>query len=341
MIVEQLLSQTRQIAGDVLFPAAAAVDRADRIPGSHLDALAGAGLFGLAGPDRAGGLDADLATFCAVTEIIASGCLATAFVWLQHHSAVRALTASPNAALSAEWLERLCRGTARAGVALGGARPGPPMLRAERVPGGYRFDGAAPWVTGWGQVDVVHTLARDAGGTLIAALLPAAESSSLAATRLPLAAVHASSTVGLAFDRHFVPAELVTGSVPHEEWLAGDLAGLRPNGSLALGLTARCARLIGMTGAGDAASVTGPLDAARAALDQAGPADLPAARAAAAALAYRSAGLLAVAAGSRAVLVGDPAERLVREALFLLVFGSRPGIKASLMAALTTPPLPA
>ncbi|MCW2581931.1 MAG: uncharacterized protein JWQ53_721, partial [Klenkia sp.] len=58
---------------------------------------------------------------------------------------------------------------------------------------------------------------------------------------------------------------------------------------------------------------------------------LPAARAAAAALAHRASGLLAVVTGSRSVGRGHPAERLAREALFLLVFGSRPTIRTALM----------
>ncbi len=211
---------------------------------AHFDALAAAGLYGLAGPASAGGLDADLATFCGVTEIMAGGCLATAFVWLQHHSAVRALAASANQALAAEWLEPLCRGTRRAGVALGGARPGAPLLRARPVPGGWMLDGTAPWVTGWDMIDVVYTLARDESGSLIAALLPAVTSASLSADQLHLVAVNASRTVELSFDAHFVPAALVTGTVPLADWLARDAGGLRPNGSLALGVAARCCRLI-------------------------------------------------------------------------------------------------
>jgi hypothetical protein len=37
----------------------------------HLDALAAAGLYGLVGPHSAGGLGADVATLCAVVEILA------------------------------------------------------------------------------------------------------------------------------------------------------------------------------------------------------------------------------------------------------------------------------
>ncbi len=72
----------------------------------------------------------------------------------------------------------------------------------------------------------------------------------------------------------------------------------------------------------------------RAALDGAAAAGLPAARAAASEFAFRAAGALVTAAGSRSVLAGQDPQRLAREALFLLVFGSRPAIRESLAARL-------
>ena len=53
-------------------------------------------------------------------------------------------------------------------------------------------------------------------------------------------AVNASRTVELAFAGHFVPADLVSGVMPHAQWLVRDAAGLRPNGSLSLGVAGRC-----------------------------------------------------------------------------------------------------
>ncbi len=330
------LSRARQIADEVLFPSAMNVDSADRIPAGHLDALARAGLYGLAGPRSAGGSDADLATFCGVIEIMSSGCLATTFVWLQHHSAVRALASSQNSGLRHRWLEPLCAGAQRAGIALGGARPGPPLLRARAVPGGYALDGTAPWVTGWDMIDVVHTLARDDSDNIVAALLPAKASDSLAADPLDLVAVNASRTVELSFAGHFVPAEQVSLVMPHGEWAARDASGLRANGSLSLGVAGRCCQLIDQLAG--SASLAGELrialTARRAALDSAGAASMPMARAAASALAFQAAGMLAAAAGSQSVLAGGHPQRLAREALFLLVFGSRPAIKAHLTALL-------
>jgi alkylation response protein AidB-like acyl-CoA dehydrogenase len=334
----------RKITDRLLFPAAMAVDAADRVPAAHLDALAEAGLYGLAGPIppgpvspgpvSSGGPAAGPEAICEVTEILASGCLATTFVWLQHHGAVRAVAAAPDEALRERWLEPLCRGTQRAGIALGGARPGPPLLRARPMPGGYLLDGTSPWVTGWGMIDTLLTVARLESGDLVTALVPASEGPTLLAERLRLVAVNASGTVQLSFSGHVVPADRVVGVVPHADWLARDERSLRPNGSLALGVAARCRALAG----------PGPLDSElarlRGELDAASPEEIPAARAAAAEFAHRAAGTLVVAAGSRAILVGDHAQRLAREALFLLVFGSRPAIKRHLAQLLAASPRP-
>jgi alkylation response protein AidB-like acyl-CoA dehydrogenase len=141
----------------------------------------------------------------------------------------------------------------------------------------------------------------------------------------------ASSTVQLRFASHPVPAGRVTATLPLAQWTSRDAAGLRSNGSLALGLTARCCALIG----------PGPLDGqlaqCRAALDTADPAAMPAARAAACELALRATAALVVSQGSSAILADQDAQRLVREALFLLVFGSRPPIKEALGGLLTRP----
>ncbi len=339
MTAAPILATVRQIADGILFPAAMEVDAADRIPAAHLDALAAAGLYGLAGPVAAGGQDADLVTFCGVIEIMAGGCLATTFVWLQHHSTVRALAASANDSLRSAWLPALCAGAKRAGIALGGARPGPPLLRARAVPGGYLFDGTAPWVTGWDLIDVVHALARDESGNLIAALLPAQAGPGLAITRLSLVAVNASRTVELHFANYFVPSSLVSGVTPHADWLARDAAGLRANGSLPLGVAARCVRLTSEAApGGQPGALDAELTIVRAGLDAAGPQAMLAARAAAAEFAFRAAGALVVTSGSRSTLTGEHPQRLAREALFLLVFGSRPAIKANLTAMLVQRP---
>jgi alkylation response protein AidB-like acyl-CoA dehydrogenase len=312
------IERARRIADDVLFPAALEVDATGVIPAGHLDLLAEEGFYALAAPP--GMPDAP-----RVVETLAGGCLATTFVWMQHHGAVRAVADSELPDLIEEWLEPLCRGELRAGVALGALRPGPPSVRATAVDGGYRLDGASPWVTGWGMIDVLHAAARDESETAIWALVDAVLGPTLSVRPLELAAVDASATVEVRFDGHFVPAERVTGRLPYAEWGARDTAGLRMNGSFALGVAGRATRLLG------ASPLDAELDACRATLDAATPEDLPAARAAASELAMRATTTLAVASGARAVLRDHHAQRLVREAMFLLVFGSRPPIRSALL----------
>lgn len=324
-----VLDTAYRLAEEVFLPAAAAVDAADRVPAAHLDLLAAEGFYGIAGPAEAGGLELDLDTALAVVETLASGCLATTFVWMQHHRSVRAVAASTTPGVRERWLRPLCEGRQRAGVALAGTLPGPPRLVATPVEGGYLLDGESPWVTGWGLIDILHVAARDPTDTLVWTLTNPVASDTLAVRPLRMVAVNASVTVTVRFSRHFVPAEAVTGTLPYAQWPARDAAALRANGSLALGLAGRCCRLIGPS----------PLDAelagCRAALDTGTTETLPAARAAAVELAQRAAAALVVAHGSRSILAGEHPQRLAREALFLLVFASRPAIRANLLARLT------
>ncbi len=321
------LDVARAIAEDVLFPAATATDAADLVPVANLDALAAAGFYGIAVPAAYGGFDLDLATQHRVVETLASGCLTTTFVWLQHRNPTRALVATGNEALRDTWLAPLASGERRAGIALVGNRPGPPILRAARARGGLVLEGDAPWVSGWGLVDALLVTARE-DDTVVSALIDAVGSDDLRAERLRLVGANASGTVTLRFDRHAVPSDRIVAEEPHATVLERDATGLRMNGSLALGLIERCCRLLGPSRLDD------ELIAARVALDRATTDGLPAARAGACELALRAATALAVARGSRSILAGDHAERLVREALFLQVFGSRPAIKASLLERL-------
>ncbi len=183
-------------------------------------------------------------------------------------------------------------------------------------------------MTGWGLIDLLLVQARGPGESIVTLILDAAAQPGLTVTRQCLAAVNASVTVRLGFDGVLVPGERLVGLAPFDpaESLRPDR--MRINGSLALGLASRCCRLLG----------PGPLDdelaACRERLDQAVTADTTAmaeARAAASELAVRATAALAVREGSRSVTVDQHPARLAREALFLLVFGSRPGIKNALL----------
>jgi alkylation response protein AidB-like acyl-CoA dehydrogenase len=323
--MEPIVERARAIADDVFFPAAMQTEAADLVPETHLELLAREGFYGIAGPPDAGGLDLAPSTTSSVVEALASGCLTTTFVWLQHRNPVRAVTASETPGLRERWLAPLCRGERRAGIALAGSRPGPPILRATRTrTGDLLLDGEAPWVSGWGLVDVILATAR-IGDTVVSMLVDAVDTPTLQVERLRIVGANASATVTLRFREHFVPAERVVDEGPHARVLARDAGGLRLNGSLALGVADRCRRLMGPTGFDD------QLVAVRRALDDAATDELPAARAAASDLAMRAAAELTVADGSHSILIDQHPQRLAREALFLLVFGSRPPIRTELL----------
>jgi alkylation response protein AidB-like acyl-CoA dehydrogenase len=324
-----VLAAARLLADDLLFPEAMRVDGLDVLPVAHLDALAAEGLYGASVPAQCGGLGLDLRATCAVAEELASGCLTTTFVWLQHRGLSMTLAAEGTpAALRDQWLGPVCRGQLRGGIALTGIIPGPPLLRARPSGPRWQLDGEAPWVTGWGLIDLLLVQARGPGDSIVSLILDAAAQPGLTVTRQRLSAVNASVTVRLGFDGVLVPRERFVGEAPFDpaESLRPDR--MRINGSLALGLVSRCARLLG----------PGPLDdemaACRERLDEAITADATAmaeARAAALELAVRATAALAVWDGSRSVTVDHHPQRLAREAVFLLVFGSRPGIKSALL----------
>jgi len=332
-----LLDVARRIADEVLFPAAASVDRALSVPVLQLELLASAGLYGVAAPASVGGADLDLPTFGRVVEVLAGGCLATTFVWVQHHGLIRAL-AGPDAPASmrADWLAPLAAGRCRAGAAYGGLLPGSPKLRATpNRAGGWLLSGQSPWATGWGLVDVLHVAARGPDDTVVWLLVDAVERPGLTAHRQRVVAADAAVTVRLEFAGLPVPASRERAVLPYEP---PGMAGppLRTNGSLPLGVAGRCVSFL----SGRAADELGAeLVASRGLLDDAitspYPEAMPRARAAASELAVRAAAALAVHTGSASALVGSDAERLTREALFLLVFGTRPQIRMSLLDRLS------
>ena len=113
-------------------------------------------------PDVPGGLGADHAARSPDrSKRSPGGCGATAFVWAQHHGAVRRVAAGDGPG---------ARGLAPAAVRRIGRSPGsvsptcvgPVRPRCARPPTAteWRLDGEAPWITGWGLADVFVIMAR-------------------------------------------------------------------------------------------------------------------------------------------------------------------------------------
>jgi len=323
-----MLDRAREIAEDVLFPAALDVDRAESVPAAHLDLLAVEGFYGVSRRE-------DLP---AIVETLAGGCLATTFVWLQHHSPVFALAEHADPALRDAFLPGLAAGERRAGIGIAGIRTGTP-LRVRPAEDGYVVDGAVPWVTGWGMIDTLYLAAIGADDVVHFLLADAGPAPTVGAVIQRLVAVQASATVNLTYTGHRVPAGRLVHTVPYREWSSGDAGGSALNGFLALGVAGRCARLLDGSGRSDLASaLRADADTCRDALLRADAATVPAARAAVSELAWRAAAQLTAQTGARSVLRDNQAQRLVREAAFLLVFGSRPAIRDALLPRLGPAP---
>ena len=320
-----MLEAAQHLADDVLFLRALETDRAALVPKDLLDQLAAAGLYGLTGPAEFGGAGiSDRRTAWRTVEWLASGCLTTTFVWAQHLGTVTAIAERAGHELRDRWLRSLCSGEVRAGVAFSALRRhGPPMLTASPEAGGWVLHGSAPWVSGWGRIDVIRVAARH-GEDIVWTLVETTERPALRAEPLDLAAVNASGTVTLRFEGLAVPDDRVIALEPFEAWRARDREGLRLNGSHALGVAGRCLALLD-----DAATLrdVSTLGRARSELDSATPDTLPQARARASRLAMRLAERLVITRGGGSILMTNHAQRLAREALFLLVFGQTPAIR--------------
>lgn len=308
------VTRAQRIADEVLFPHALVTDRAGVVPVTMLDRLAEADLFGLQSAGVQGRSSVDTGTKLAVLEALASGCLTTAFVWSQHGGAAGA-SAKATGPVHDRWATDLASGAKRGGVAFAYLlRPGVPMMVAEPTADGWSFSGRAPFVTGWGYLDALLIAGRH-GDDIVWAVIDAAESPTMTSRRLELAAVDSSVTVELHVNNHLVSADEVTAVQPFDDWMTGYRHRLRDNGSLSLGVTRRALQLLGPSALDD------ELAQCRLRLDTSPQDEMPAARAATTALGVRATAALVASVGGGGMAMAHHAQRLAREALFLLVQG--------------------
>lgn len=332
------VARAHDIAETVLFPAALEVDRTGCVPDSHWEAIAAAGLYGIAAPAELGGAGLDLPEILEILEVMASGCLPTAFAWVQHHGMLAGLSASSNTALREAVVPGAVAGTIRGGVAYAGAVPVPPRMRAERVEGGWRLSGYAPFVSGWGIVDLITFSAGDtATGDIVAGIADAREQPGIVAVRhQDLFVADASQTVSLDVEGLVIPDERIVSRVTRGEFMANQMIGSRFNATLPLGLVRRCIAELAAAQPDAAARLQTRAATVRDRLD-AGLADpdvLLDARADACTLAVQAAATVIAAGGGPALLRSSTAQLLARSAAFTLVAASRPELKRALVSGL-------
>ena len=331
-----VVEAARRLADELLRPNAEDVEIAG-VPPTHLAALAGAGLFGVSAPAAYGGSDQPSGVIREIVEVLSGADASTWFVWTQHHTPVRTLVRGANDALRDRWLPRLAAGTSLAGVAYTHIRrPGPPAVRARRTDGGWHIDGDLAWLTSWGLAEVFLVGAVD-GDDLVWLLVPLATTNGVSAKALDLVAMRGTSTVSVHLDDVFVADVDVVLVEPVGEWRASDAERTADVSPAVFGVTGECVRRLD----GDAASyLAAELDDLRARAyglqDAHGARDeRVAVRAQAHALALRASAALVAAGAGRSMLAGNPAQRLAREALFLLVQGQDAQVRAAQLSALS------
>lgn len=349
--------RAHRIADEVLFPAAQRTDRAPLVPRAHLDALSAAGLFGLQGPAAVtGGLGADHAAARPVLEAVAGGCGATSFVWAQHHGAVRRVAAADGPA-RATWLPRLCDGSTLAGIGFAYLRrSGTPAVRATPSRGGWRIDGEAPWITGWGLIDALVLMARADDGAVVTVIVdrPAEIEALRPGARQALSVMGSTGTVALGIEALEVSDADVVGVLSHAEWERRDRLGSSMPAPAPLGIADRAIRLMGDRGSVPgvtraAGRLAEELEARRARADEvshavsaavaSGPDAADAAIVAGAIerdlgldLARRATDALVAAGGGGAMSLDHPAQRLSREATFFLIQAQTGQLRAASLA---------
>jgi hypothetical protein len=269
-----------------------------------------------------------------VSEVLAGADLATWFVQAQHHGPVRALAA---AGRFDDVVRRLGSGELVAGIAFSHLRRWPARpVTATRSGDGWRFDGTAPWYTGWGINDAMLLSGVDPGGLVVHALVDAVAGPHLVPSApLRMAALDAAVTVTLRLDGLVVPGERVVATQPIAQWAAADDRVTVNVNPAVFGLTASALELLAAQGERrgeeEAVDAAGRMrerlgrmrEEAYGLLDQVAPERETGRRLELRALAHRlmvdaTTGLVVAGAGA-ALANGAPAARKAREGLFLLV----------------------
>ncbi|MFD9389943.1 acyl-CoA dehydrogenase family protein [Streptomyces sp. NPDC060000] len=319
-----LVTRARRLADDLLAPHAEQVDQSE-VPPGHLAEIRRSGLLGLNAPLEYGGAAAPGAVVRETAEILAGACCSTWFVQAQHHTPVLTL-AGNEGPVRERLLGRLATGELLSGVAYAHLRAYPRIpVRVARERTGWRFEGTVPWYTGWGLNDVLLLAGVTDTDEALFAFAEAREQPGLRASApMRLAALTAAGTVSLELDGLWLPDEAVALRTPYDRWSAADRLRTVNANPAVFGLTeAALALLDEDTAPPLRARLTEIRARAYALADSAAPHEHLAERLALRTQAYEVLQAATTAAvvtgGGRSMLLTNRAQRLAREALFLMV----------------------
>lgn len=170
---EQQLEKAKRYLENSVAPRAAEIDLHVQALRDALQGLCVLNLMALRRPDRYGGPGLSANQFREFQVECARRSGALAFLQTQHQSAVSMLSGAENENLAAEILPKTASGEVLIGIGFSQLRrPGEPVLKAERRPGGYRLSGSIPWVTGKGFFHQVLVGASCSDGRSVFGLVP-------------------------------------------------------------------------------------------------------------------------------------------------------------------------
>ena len=200
-----------------------------------------AGLMSLRRPMEYGGPEMPEMDFRSFQEMVAQTSGALSFLQTQHQSAVSMISRSENARLKEKALPRAHKPEGWMAIWFSQLRrPGPPVLRAERVADGYVIDGHIPWITGHGFFPRCLIGAQLPNREAVFGLIPFSEqthgeSSIRCSEPMRLAAMTSAMTVTADLTKWYVPDDDVAFIQP-EGWIhANDMVNVTLQSWFALG----------------------------------------------------------------------------------------------------------
>ena len=312
---------------DALGERAAATDELGPWQSGAFDLLARAGVLAGFIPTADGGTGATDPAILDALVAIASRCLTTALALTQWASGCRIITGGDDATRS-RWLPALAAGTITTTVGIAQLSTsrrhlGAPALAARMANGVWRLTGLCPWVTGADSVDAIVTGAVRDDGRQLFFIVPTDSPGLAIAPPMRMLALSGSRTSSVTF------TDVAPVAVIEPQATGGVRTGGLATTALALGST-RLALTV-LEGEAAAREALAPVAEAlrveaaavatrlrRAATDEAENRDHL--RADANGLVIRAAQAALTATKGAGFVAGHPAERLVREAHFFLVW---------------------
>ncbi len=135
---------------DEVRPKAQLIDRDPEALRIALQGLCDLDLMALKRPTEFGGPEMEEEEFRHFQQECSRVSGSLAFLQTQHQSAVSLIARSTNDVLKQDYLPKMGNGERLVGIGFSQLRrPGPPIMKAEPVEGGYLLTGHVPWITGW------------------------------------------------------------------------------------------------------------------------------------------------------------------------------------------------